>query len=77
MNDATRESLENLAIARLRAMEKCGRQIEMAQSHIDRLRDQIKAESQRVDDYLDIIAKSDQTFNKDAWLNHVKREWLV
>lgn len=61
----------------MRTMEHLRRQIQRAQADIDKYREQVRDESRRVNEYLDSIAKADPRFDRNAWLNHVEREWLV
>lgn len=76
MNDSTRETLEHLAVTTLRRMDRTLLQMRRAQDEINRLRRVQREEIKKVEEYLDTIAKADPTFNKEAWLNHAKRELI-
>jgi len=76
MNDTTRETLENLAVECLRRMERTLIQIRRVNNELTRLRDDQKAEIKKVEEYLDMIEKADPRFNREAWLNHAKREMI-
>lgn len=76
MNDTTRETLENLAVECLRRMDRTLLQIRRVNDELERLRNSQRAEIKKVEEYLDMIEKSDPRFDREAWLNHAKREMI-
>lgn len=76
MNDTTRTTLENLALERLRQMDRTLLQIRRVNRELETLRNQQRESLKAIEGYLDTIAQSDPFFNKEAWLNYAKRELI-